>query len=100
MLFAVELVTRLIKDYCYVLATDIVEIFTTFFMQDRFLKWLRNYGDWVKENNLNEIIDMNDPINKNFLSPTLGYLTSDCRYNHVELITLFDNNDITDYFFS
>ena len=56
--------------------------------------------DWVKENNLNEIIDMNDPINKNFLSPTLGYLTSDCRYNHVELITLFDNNDITDYFFS
>lgn len=56
--------------------------------------------DWVKENNLNEIIDMNDPINKNFLSPTVGYLSSDCRYTNTELISLFDNNDITDYFFS
>lgn len=54
--------------------------------------------DWIKENNLNEIIDMNDPINKNFVQPTVGYLSS--RYTNTELISLFDNNDVTDYYFS
>lgn len=65
---------------------------------ERYDQLLLKLREWIEENNLGEYVDADSPENK-LLRPVLGWLSKETSYTKEELSTLFQENEITDYYF-